>query len=116
MGLYGDKKDYEQLVSEHIKKAKLLYNLSNEERILVSKLLEQKEKIKLRNNIFANLKLKLVNNKIEKIKKNKSGHYKKWKKQNLLKKSTSLFVAPILPNKIVCHIFLFNRKFKELYY
>ena len=77
MGLYGDKKDYEQLVSEHIKKAKLLYNLSNEERILVSKLLEQKEKIKLRNNIFANLKLKLVNNKIEKIKKNKSGHYKK---------------------------------------
>lgn len=69
MGLYGDKKDYEQLVKENIQKAKLLYNLSDEDRILVNNLLEQKEKIKSENGIFANLKLIQLDKKIEKIQK-----------------------------------------------
>ena len=68
MGLYGDKKDYEQLVKENIEKAKLLYELSNEDRILVSILLDKKEKIKEENGFFANYKLKQVNKKIDKIK------------------------------------------------
>ena len=42
MGLYGDKKDYEQLVKENIKKAKLLYSLSDEDRILVNEYLNEK--------------------------------------------------------------------------
>lgn len=71
MGLYGDKKDYEQLVKENIQKAKLLYNLSEEDRIVVDNLLSEKEKIKEKNDIFANLKLKQINKKIEKIKNKK---------------------------------------------
>ena len=55
MGLYDDKKDYEELVKENIAK--------------VLKLLEEKEKIKEKNGIFANFKLKIINKKIEKIKK-----------------------------------------------
>lgn len=70
MGLYGDKKDYEQLVKENIEKAKLLYNLSEKDRIIVNNLLGEKEKIKEKNGIFANLKLKQINKKIEKIKNN----------------------------------------------
>ena len=46
MSLYGDKKDYEQLVKENIQKAKLLYALSEEDRILVNNLLNQKEQVK----------------------------------------------------------------------
>ena len=68
MGLYGDKKDYEQLVKENIEKAKLLYELSNEDRILVSNLLDKKEKIKEENGLLANYKLKQVNKKIDNIK------------------------------------------------
>ena len=67
MGLYGDKKDYEQLVKENIQKAKLLYALSEEDRILVSAILNQKEQIKEENGIFANFKLKQLDKKIEKI-------------------------------------------------
>lgn len=68
MGLYGDKKDYEQLVKENIEKAKLLYELSNEDRILVTNLLTEKEKVKEENGFFANYKLKKINKKIDKIK------------------------------------------------
>ena len=68
MGLYGDKKDYEQLVKENIEKAKLLYELSNEDRLLVSSLLDKKEKIKEENGFLANYKLKQINKKIDKIK------------------------------------------------
>lgn len=67
MGLYGDKKDYEQLVKENIKKAKLLYSLSEEDRILVNTLLNEKEKIIEENGLFANIKLRQINKKIEKI-------------------------------------------------
>jgi len=67
MGLYGNQKDYEELVKENIQKAKLLYNLSEEDRILVNNLLQEKEKIKEKNGFFANFKLKQINTKIEKI-------------------------------------------------
>ena len=69
MGLYNDKKDYEELVKENIAKAKLLYGLSEQDKEKVLKLLEEKEKIKEKNGIFANFKLKIINKKIEKIKK-----------------------------------------------
>lgn len=67
MGLYGDKKDYEQLVKENIKKAKILYSLSEEDRVLVNNLLNEKEKVMEENGIFANIKLKQLDKKIEKI-------------------------------------------------
>lgn len=69
MGLYGDKKDYEQLVKENIQKAKLLYALSEEDRILVNNLLNKKEQVKEKNGLFANYKLKQLDKKIEKIQK-----------------------------------------------
>ena len=67
MGLYGDKKDYEQLVKENIQTAKLLYALSQEDRVIVEKILLEKEKVKEENGIFANFKLKQLDKKIEKI-------------------------------------------------
>lgn len=67
MGLYGDKKDYEQLVKENIYKAKLLYSLSEEDRILVCELLNKKELIMQENGLFANFKLRQIDKKIEKI-------------------------------------------------
>ena len=72
MGLYGEKKDYEELVKENIEKAKILYSLSDENKILVNKLLEEKEIIKQENSLFANIKLKNIDKKIEKIQKNNS--------------------------------------------
>ena len=69
MGLYGDKKDYEQLVKENIYKAKLLYSLSEEDRALVNRLLNEKEKIMNQNGLLANFKLKHIDKKIEKIQK-----------------------------------------------
>lgn len=71
MGLYGDKKDYEEMVKENIMKANLLHSLSPEKQKEVIQLLEQKEKIIAKNGILANIKLKSINKKIEKIK-NKS--------------------------------------------
>ncbi len=67
MGLYGDKKDYEQLVKENIYKAKLLYSLSEEDRNIVNNLLNEKEKVMSKNGLLANFKLKSIDKKIEKI-------------------------------------------------
>lgn len=69
MGLYGDKKDYEELVKENIMKAKILYSLSNEDRKIVNNLLNQKQKIIEENGFLANIKLKILDRKIEKIQK-----------------------------------------------
>ncbi len=71
MGLYGDKKDYEEMVKENIMKANLLHSLSSEGQKQVIELLKQKEEIMAKNGILANIKLKSINKKIEKIK-NKS--------------------------------------------
>ncbi len=70
MGLYGNNKDYEELVKENILKAKILYSLSDSDKILVNKLLLKKEKIKNKNGLFANFKLNQINKKISKIQKN----------------------------------------------
>ena len=67
MSLYGDKQDYAEIVNNNIQKAKLLYALSDEDRILVETLLNEKEKVKVENGLFANLKLKKLDKNIEKI-------------------------------------------------
>lgn len=73
MSLYGDKQDYANIVNSNIQKAKLLYSLSTKDRIIIEKLLIEKEKIKKENGILANLQLKKIDNKIKKIKqKNKN--------------------------------------------
>lgn len=69
MGLYGDKKDYEEMVKENMIKARLLYNLSPENQKQVLELLEKKEKIMAQNGFWANFKLNRINKKIEKIQK-----------------------------------------------
>lgn len=68
MGLYGDKKDYEELVKENISKAKLLYSLSDEDKTIVLELLNQKEIIKEKNGLFVGFQLRNIDKKIEKIK------------------------------------------------
>ena len=77
MGLYGDKKDYQELVKDNISKAKILYNLSEKDRILVNELLNKKEKIKEKNGILSNFELQKIDKKIKKIKnKNKNKNNK----------------------------------------
>ena len=76
MGIYGDKKYYEQLVKESIEKANLLYNLNDEGKVLVEKLLNERENIRNKNGIFASFKINRINRKIEKIE-------KKYKKDSL---------------------------------
>ena len=67
MGLYNDKKDYEELVKENIKKAKLLYSLSPEDMEKVTALLNKKEKIIKKNGLLASFQLQLIDKKISKI-------------------------------------------------
>ncbi len=67
MGLYGDKKDYEEMVKENMIKARLLYNLSPEKQKQVLELLDKKEKVMAQNGFWANIKLNYINKKIEKI-------------------------------------------------
>ena len=69
MGLYNDRKDYEELVKENIEKGKLLYSINEEGQKLVLELLEEKEKIKTQNGFWANSKLNRINKKIQKIEK-----------------------------------------------
>ena len=69
MGLYGEKKDYEELVKDNIEKANLLYSLSEEDKKEINILLNKKSKIIEKNGIFANLQLNRINKKIQKIKK-----------------------------------------------
>lgn len=68
MGLYNDKKDYEELVKENIKKARLLHSLSDEDMQIVTSLLNKKEEIMKKNGLFANFQLRQIDKKIMKIK------------------------------------------------
>ena len=68
MGIYGDKKDYEQLVKESIEKANLLHNLTDEGKLIVEQLLSEKEAIRSKNGIFASFKINRINKRIEKVK------------------------------------------------
>ncbi len=68
MGLYGDKKDYEEIVKENIEKARLLYSVPEQNREKLLQLLTEKENIIKKNGLFANLQLKKINKKINKLK------------------------------------------------
>lgn len=69
MGLYGDKKDYEELVKENISKAKLLVSIPENDRPLALELLKKREKIIKKNGLFTVFELKKIDKKISKLKK-----------------------------------------------
>lgn len=68
MGIYGEKKDYEELVRENIEKANLLHDLNDEGKAIIEKLLEERSNIRNKNGLFASCKINRINKKIEKIK------------------------------------------------
>ena len=61
-----EEKDYMELVKENINLSKILYKVKPENREIVKALIEEKKKIIQQNNIFAELKLKRINKKIQK--------------------------------------------------
>ena len=63
----NNNKDYEKLFKEKMNEAKLLFNLSDKNKITVKKLLEKKEKIKQENGLFSTFQINRNNNKIDKI-------------------------------------------------
>ena len=71
MGLYGDKKDYETLFKENINKARILYEIPEQNRPKAIELLKQKEEIIEKNGFFANFQLSKINKELEKLKKSK---------------------------------------------
>lgn len=71
MGLYGDKKDYEELVKENIAKAKILFDIPEENRSLALELLKKREEILKKNGLFANLNLKKIDKQLNKLKEKK---------------------------------------------
>ena len=68
MSLYGDKKDYEELLKENISKAKLLYEIPEENRAFALELLKQREIILQKNGLFTNFELKKIDKKLNKLK------------------------------------------------
>lgn len=71
MGLYGDKKDYETLFKENVNKARILYEIPEQNRPKAIELLKQKEEIIEKNGFFANIQLSKINKELEKLKKSK---------------------------------------------
>ena len=69
MGLYGDKKDYETLFKENMDKAKILFQIAEENRPKAIELLKEKEQILEKNGFFANFQLSIINKKLNKLKK-----------------------------------------------
>ena len=61
-----EEKDYMELVKENINLSKILYKVKPENREIVKSLIEEKKKIIQQNSIFAELKLKRINKKIQK--------------------------------------------------
>ena len=68
MSLYGDKKDYQELVKDNIQKAKILVSIPEKNRPLVLELLKKREEIIKKNGLFVNLELKKIDKKINKLK------------------------------------------------
>lgn len=68
MSLYGDKKDYEEIVKDNIQKAKILFSIPEENRPLALELLKQREEILKKNGLFVNFELKKIDKKINKLK------------------------------------------------
>ena len=69
MGLYGNKKDYETLFKENIDKAKILFQIAEENRPKAIELLKEKEQILEKNGFFANFQLSIIDKKLNKLKK-----------------------------------------------
>ena len=69
MGLYGDKKDYETLFKENMDKAKILFQIAEENRPKAIELLKEKEQILEKNGFFANFQLSIIDKKLNKLKK-----------------------------------------------
>ena len=61
-----EEKDYMELVKENINLSKILYKVKPENREIVKSLIEEKKKLIQQNGIFAELKLKRINKKIQK--------------------------------------------------
>ena len=64
----GEKPDYEELFRANMNAARDLYNLSDEDKEKVTKLLEKKKQIMEKNGFFANFQLDRIGKKIYKIK------------------------------------------------
>lgn len=71
MGLYGEKKDYEEMVKENIEKARLLSSIPEDNRPLALELLKEREKILNKNGLFVNFELKKLDKKLNKLKNNR---------------------------------------------
>ena len=69
MGVYGDKKDYETLFKENMDKAKILFQIAEENRPKAIELLKEKEQILEKNGFFANFQLSIIDKKLNKLKK-----------------------------------------------
>lgn len=68
MGIYNsDKKDYEELFKEKMNEAKLMHNLSDENKKKVKELLNKKEEIRQKNGLFSTFQINHINKKIDKI-------------------------------------------------
>ena len=68
MGIYNsDKKDYEQLFKEKMNEAKLMHNLSDENKKKMKELLNKKEEIRQKNGLFSTFQINHINKKIDKI-------------------------------------------------
>ncbi len=68
MGIYNsDKKDYEELFKEKMNEAKLMHNLSDENKKKMKELLNKKEEIKQKNGLFSTFQINYINKKIDKI-------------------------------------------------
>lgn len=71
MGLYGDKKDYEELVKENISKAKILFSIPEENRPLALELFKKRDEIIAKNGLFASFSLKKIDKQLNKLKEKK---------------------------------------------
>lgn len=67
MGIYGEEKDYEELIKENIEFSKLIYNLKDSDKKLVKELWFKKNEIKKKNSIFSTFQINHINKKIENI-------------------------------------------------
>lgn len=67
MGIYNDKKDYEELFKEKMNEAKLMHNLSGENKKKMKELLNKKEEIRQKNGLFSTFQINHINKKIDKI-------------------------------------------------
>ena len=71
MGLYGENKDYEELFRDNATKARILYEIPEENRDLAIEYLRKRDEILKKNGFFTSFELKRIDKKINKLKQNK---------------------------------------------